>query len=191
MEPPSRRKPTQDDVARVAGVSQALVSYVINDAPTVSIPDETRQRILDAVIELGYVPNSAARSLRTRKTITIAGFIPDITNPFYPAFERGIQDVAETNGYDFIIYNTDGMPRKSSRASLGPPAARGRRHHDRLPPHPGRLSALRDDGMAVVVLGPNQEGWADAGIDNLYVENTAAAHSSSITSSSAVTPGSG
>src|SRR5215204_3579128 len=100
MEQFGRRKPTQEDVARVAGVSQALVSYVINDTPTVSIPDETRRRIRDAVIELGYVPNSAARSLRTRKTMSIASLIPDITNPFYPALERGIQDVAESNGYD-------------------------------------------------------------------------------------------
>lgn len=102
------KKPTQADVARVAGVSQAMVSYVLNDSPTVSVPLVTRQRILDAIDGLGYVPNNNARSLRTSRTHTIAGVIPDITNPFYPAFERGIQEVAEARGYDLIVYNTGG-----------------------------------------------------------------------------------
>ena len=57
------KKPTQGDVAQRAGVSQAMVSYVLNDNPMVSVPAETRQRILDAVDELGYFPNSAARSV--------------------------------------------------------------------------------------------------------------------------------
>jgi LacI family transcriptional regulator len=177
MEPLGRRKPTQEDVARVAGVSQALVSYVINDTPTVSIPDLTKQRIRAAVIELGYVPNSAARSLRTRKTMSIASLIPDITNPFYPALERGIQDVAESNGYDLIIYNTDGIAEKE-RKSVG---SVRQRHVDGLIMTvfhltPDDFRVLRDDGTAVVVFGPNQEGWMEAGIDNLFVENTVAAY---------------
>jgi LacI family transcriptional regulator, galactose operon repressor len=177
MESPGRRKPTQEDVARVAGVSQALVSYVINNTPTISIADETRRRIRDAVIELGYVPNSAARSLRTRKTMSIASLIPDITNPFYPALERGIQDVAESNGYDLIIYNTDGIAEKERK---GVSSVR-QRHVDglimtvfHLTPDDFRL--LREDGTAIVVFGPNQEGWMEAGIDNLFVENTDAAY---------------
>jgi LacI family transcriptional regulator len=177
MEPPGRRKPTQEDVARVAGVSQALVSYVINDTRAVSISDETKQRIREAVIELGYVPNSAARSLRTRKTMSIASLIPDITNPFYPALERGIQDVAESNGYDLIIYNTDGIAEKERK---GVRSVR-QRHVDgvimtvfHLVPDDFRL--LREDGTAVVVFGPNQEGWTESGIDNLFVENTDAAY---------------
>jgi LacI family transcriptional regulator len=177
MEPLGRRKPTQEDVARVAGVSQALVSYVINDTPTVSISNETRNRIREAVIELGYVPNSAARSLRTRKTMSIASLIPDITNPFYPALERGIQDVAEFNGYDLIIYNTDGIAEKERKGVLSV----RQRHVDgvimtvfHLAPNDFRL--LREDGTAVVVFGPSQEGWTEAGIDNLFVENTDAAY---------------
>ena len=68
----TRRRPTQGDVARLAEVSQATVSYVLNNTPSVVLPDETRQRILAAARELGYVPNGAARALRTRKTMTIA-----------------------------------------------------------------------------------------------------------------------
>jgi LacI family transcriptional regulator len=109
---PAKRRPTQADVARVAGVSQAVVSFVLNDNPPVSISAETRQRVRAAIEQLGYVPNGTARSLRTRKTLTIAALIPDITNPFYPAFERGIQDIADARDYDLVIYNTDGVRAK-------------------------------------------------------------------------------
>ncbi len=69
-----------------------------------------------AIIEdLGYVPDRGARSLRTQKTETIAAIIPDITNPYYPTFVRGIQDVAESNGFDLIIYNTDGNIEKEKK----------------------------------------------------------------------------
>ena len=92
---PAMKRPTQADVAKRADVSQALVSYVINNNSSVSIPEETRQRIRDAMSDLGYAPNISARRLRSSKTFTIAGVIPDITNPFYPAFERGIQETVD------------------------------------------------------------------------------------------------
>src|SRR5262245_56230237 len=110
-----RRRPTQADVARHAGVSQTTVSHVLNQSGTIAVPEETRQRILAAVEALGYIPDRTARSLRTRKTYTIASIIPDITNPFYPAFERGIQDIANQHGYDLITYNTDGVAEKELR----------------------------------------------------------------------------
>ncbi|MBL8162470.1 MAG: LacI family DNA-binding transcriptional regulator [Anaerolineae bacterium] len=111
----NKKRATQADVARRANVSQAMVSYVINDNHTVTIPAETRQRILNAMDELGYVPNVTARRLRSSKTFTIAGIIPDITNPFYPAFERGIQDTVDSYGYDLIIYNTDGSREREKK----------------------------------------------------------------------------
>ncbi len=105
-------KPKQSDVAKLAGVSQAMVSYVLNGSSSSTIPDETRRRILDAIEQLGYVPDRSARNLRMRRANTIATIIPDITNPYHPAFARGVQDVAEQNGFDTIIYNTDGIPEK-------------------------------------------------------------------------------
>jgi LacI family transcriptional regulator len=105
---PHTRKPTQADVARLANVSQAMVSYVLNAAPNQAIPPETRQRIQDAIAQLGYIPDRSARSLRTRRTRTLAVVLPDITNPYHPVFARGAQDAAQSCGYDVIIYNTDG-----------------------------------------------------------------------------------
>ena len=96
------------------------MSYVLNGSP-VTLPDATRRRVLDAMDELGYVPHSAARALRLDRTMTLALVIPDITNPFYPAVERGIQDSAEAGGYQLITYNTDGLlekERKCLRSAL-------------------------------------------------------------------------
>jgi LacI family transcriptional regulator len=170
------RKPTQADVARVAGVSQALVSYVLNDNPTISVPETTRRRILDAIDELGYVPDGAARSLRTRKTHTIAGIIPDITNPFYPAFERGIQESAESHGYDLIVYNTGGVAEKERRCLRSVQQGRV----DGVVAvffHLGvkDLSALLERDIAVVRLeSRSRAGPFDLPLDNLYVDNEAA-----------------
>jgi LacI family transcriptional regulator len=102
------RRPTQADVARLADVSQAAVSYVLN-GHAAAVSAGTQRRVLDAIATLGYVPNAPARSLRTRRTFTVAAIIPDITNPFYPAFHRGMQEVAEASGYDLVTYNTDGV----------------------------------------------------------------------------------
>ena len=111
----NKRRVTQADVAQRAKVSQALVSYVVNNHQGVSILSATRQRIEVAMEELGYIPNITARRLRTSKTLTVAGIITDITNPFYPAFERGIQDTLDDNGFDLVMYNSDGDRCKEKR----------------------------------------------------------------------------
>lgn len=108
-------KPRQSDVAKLAGVSQALVSYVLNDNSSLSIPAETRSRILAVIEQLNYVPDRSARNLRKRRANTIATIIPDITNPYHPAFARSVQDVAEAHGFDTFVYNTDGDPQKEQK----------------------------------------------------------------------------
>ena len=105
---PRRGRPTQADVARAAGVSQTAVSYILNGKASTTISDATRRRVLAVIDELGYVPDLTARSLRSRRTMTIGAIIPDITNPFFPEFVRGVQDVAQTATYDVITSNTDG-----------------------------------------------------------------------------------
>jgi LacI family transcriptional regulator len=100
-------------VAREAGVSPMTVSRVLNGHP--HIADETRQNVIRVIEELGYVPDRYARTMRTNKTDTIATVIPDITNPFYPEFERGLQDIADQLNYDLILYNTDGILAKEKK----------------------------------------------------------------------------
>lgn len=115
MKPTKNRRPTQSDVAQLAGVSQAMVSYVLNDNSNISVPEDTKRRIIDAIKELGYVPNRAARSLRTQRTNTIACVVPDITNPFHTVFARGLQTIAEHHDYDVVLYNTDRIPAKEKK----------------------------------------------------------------------------
>jgi LacI family transcriptional regulator len=93
------------DVAAMARVSPATVSRVLNGHQDVG-PD-FRERVLAAVSELGYRPNRPARSLRTRATTVLGVIISDITNPFFTAMVRGIEDTAQAGGYSVILANTD------------------------------------------------------------------------------------
>lgn len=94
------------DVAREADVSVATVSRVLNktDYP---VRESTRQRVLDAIESLGFLPNELARGLLNRRTNTIGLVIPDISNPYYPELARGIEDAASTASQAVILCNTD------------------------------------------------------------------------------------
>jgi LacI family transcriptional regulator len=93
------------DVARRAGVSTVTVSRVINDSGLVS--DDTRQKVQNAIEELGYVPNLMAQGLRSQRTDTLALVITDVTNPFWTTVARGVEDKAIENGFSVILCNTD------------------------------------------------------------------------------------
>jgi LacI family transcriptional regulator len=95
---------SRDDVARRAGVSTAVVSYVVNDGPRRVAP-ATRERVLNAIAELGYRPNSVARSLRTNRTRTIALVVPDIADSFFAQLAREIQARAHDRGFTLLLAN--------------------------------------------------------------------------------------
>lgn len=97
------------DVARKAGVSPATVSRALSGAQGVS--EATRRRVLAAAEELHYSPNYIARSLKKRRTNTIALIISDITNPFFTTLARGVEDKASEHGFNTIFCNTDEDPR--------------------------------------------------------------------------------
>lgn len=99
---------TIKDVAKAAGVGQATVSRVLNGSGPVG--QETRERVLAAARSLGYVPNMLARGLVNRATGTVGLIIPDITNPFFPAVTRGVEDAASQAGYTVFLCNTDNDP---------------------------------------------------------------------------------
>src|SRR5512136_2433104 len=93
------------DVAKLAGVAPITVSRVVNGAN--SVTENTRQRVQQAIDQLHYVPNSLARSLRSRQSHTISLIMPDITNPFWTTAARGVEDTAAENDYRTILCNTD------------------------------------------------------------------------------------
>ncbi len=102
------RPPTMRDVARLAGVSQPTVSRVLNKTNTsIPVSQDTYQRVMAAVKELGYRPNMTARSLRTQRTQMIAVMIADITNAFYHSIVRVIQAIARQHDYDVLISSSD------------------------------------------------------------------------------------
>jgi LacI family transcriptional regulator len=98
------KRPTQTDVAKVAGVSRATVSYVLNDMESnIPISTETRQRVLSAISQLGYEPDTRAQSLRSGDSKIIGLLIPDIHNPHYWQMVDGIEEETYKAGYDLIL----------------------------------------------------------------------------------------
>jgi DNA-binding LacI/PurR family transcriptional regulator len=96
---PTTPRPTLEAVARRAGVSRATVSRVVNGSPTVAEP--IQQAVRQAVAELGYVPNQAARSLVTQRTDSFALVLPESTSrvfsddQFFPGIIRGVSQALE------------------------------------------------------------------------------------------------
>lgn len=82
LEPRMARKVTRDDVARLAGVSSAVVSYVINNGPR-PVAAATRTRVEAAIEKLGYLPNAAARSLIRGRSDLLGLIVPDLANRLF------------------------------------------------------------------------------------------------------------
>lgn len=106
-------RPTIYDVARLAGVSTATVSRALNG--TAQIAPSTRAAIDAAVEQLGYRPNSIARSLVTKSTQTIALLLPDISNPFYAGLVGGIQAYALSHDHTMLLCTTEGDPEREEQ----------------------------------------------------------------------------
>jgi LacI family transcriptional regulator len=92
---------TIKEVAREAGVSVATVSRVFNEKGP--IREETRQRILEVALRLGYAPNATARSLITKKTGTLGVLLPDLYGEFFSEVIRGIDLAARRSGYHILV----------------------------------------------------------------------------------------
>lgn len=117
-----RRRASIQSVAAAAGVSPTTVSHALSGKRAVS--EETRMRILEAIEEQNYRPNMVAKSLRSRRTQSVALLLVDIANPYYPTVARAIHDRLETEGYVSFIGNTDGDAR-TERNLLEEMMARG------------------------------------------------------------------
>jgi LacI family transcriptional regulator, repressor for deo operon, udp, cdd, tsx, nupC, and nupG len=101
------------DVARIANVSTATVSRALATPERVSAT--TRARVMEAVAKIGYVPNPAARSLRSQRTHMVLVVLPDLGNIFFSKILRGIEEELFNAGYGMIIGNLDGSPEKEER----------------------------------------------------------------------------
>ena len=102
---PRRTGVTRQDVADLAGVSSAVVSYVVNEGPR-NVAPATRDRVLKAIDELQYRPNATARALKRGVSEIIGLVISDNTNPYFAEFARAIERVAAGRGLSVIFINS-------------------------------------------------------------------------------------
>ncbi len=102
---------TINDVARAAGISKSTVSQYLNGRYEF-MSFETRQRIKQIIEELDYRPNALARSLKQKKTHTIAAVVSSILNPFMTNTIRGAEDYCKEAGFNLILCNADDDPRQ-------------------------------------------------------------------------------
>jgi LacI family repressor for deo operon, udp, cdd, tsx, nupC, and nupG len=100
------------DVAKLADVSTATVSRALATPERVS--PQARARVLEAIAQTGYVPNPAARSLRSQKTYMALVVLPDLANTFFSKILRGIEETLFAAGYGMIISDLDGSPEKEA-----------------------------------------------------------------------------
>jgi len=143
------------DVAARAGVSASTVSNYLNHPHVLS--ERTRERVRNAVAELGFVPNESARQLRAGAGRTIALILLDAWLPYFSELSRGVEDVTREAGWSLFFSN-------SNRD-----AAQEQRNIDMFEAHRaqgiliyplgdvlGRLEGLADKGIHSVVIGPEQ-----------------------------------
>lgn len=155
------------DVAKLAGVGTMTVSRVLNGNDRVS--SENRERILQAISTLRYVPNDVARSLRTQKARQIGLIVPTIRDPFFATCSDAVQLVAKAKDYSVVLATSDEsaetefteatrLLRHGIAGLVVIPAARGR-------------SRLEDAAFAKVpIVAVDRPGGA-SGIDSVLVEN--------------------
>ena len=171
----SPERPTLDQVAARAGVGRGTVSRVINGSSQVS--EHTRQTVLAAVTELGYVPNLAARALVTRRTDTVALVVSESEDrlfgePFFAGVVRGISAGVTAAGRQLVLALTAGqdgerpIERYLTRQHVDGVLLLSLHGDDPLP------RQLRDRGLPVVIGGRPSGGYSGAYVD---VDNTGGA----------------
>ena len=103
----SHKRVTRSDVARYAGVSTAVVSYVVNEGPR-PVAAATAERVRNAIRVLGYRPNVSAQALRTGTTRLLGFIFPEIDNPLWAEFALAVGGAAAKRGFDLILANSEG-----------------------------------------------------------------------------------
>lgn len=103
----TKKRPTMGDVARLSGVSQTTVSFVINDVPNTNISEKTRAAVLKAVKQLGYTPNAMAIGLRTSQSGVIGLVTDEIATTAYAGqIVQGAQDAAREQNRLLMLMNS-------------------------------------------------------------------------------------
>lgn len=108
--------PTLRDVAAAAGVHPGTASRALNPGTRGRVSPTTVDRVLSEARSLGYLPNSMARALRTRRSATVGVLVPDIAAPVFPAMLLGVEETMAEAGYTTLIANTADEAARERRA---------------------------------------------------------------------------
>ncbi|MCK6065218.1 MULTISPECIES: LacI family DNA-binding transcriptional regulator [Microbacterium] len=170
--------PTLRDVASRADVSTTIASRVLNDDPAVRVREETRQRVIEAAKELGYAPNSIARSLRKSRSDAIGLVMHNLASPMNTTVLEGVRGRCAEAGYVTLLADSEQLAAESSRLSSF--LARGRLagvilhvghgHHDTL------IEDVSRHVPAVLVNADSSGLVPSARLDDVSAGRTAAEH---------------
>src|SRR5579862_8269387 len=98
---------TLRDVARRVGIHPATASRALNEETRHLVSAATVAKVTEAALEMGYTPNSIARSLKTARSMTVGVILPDLTNPLFPPMVRGIENALLPSGFTALLASTD------------------------------------------------------------------------------------
>ena len=166
------------EVARAANVSISTVSHVLSGKRPTS--DQTRRRVEEVIARLGYRPNRVAQSLVWRRPFGVGLIIPDITNPYFPAFARGAEARVREYGYTLVLGNSDYDAQREvaylelvrTRQLAGAIYCLG----DELNPILSELVRAAKEGLAVVLVHSPMDNVPTACADNRQGGRQAAEH---------------
>jgi LacI family transcriptional regulator len=166
------------DVARAANVSISTVSHVLSGKRPTS--GATRQRVEDVIRQLGYRPNRVAQSLVWRRPFAVGLIIPDIRNPYFPAFALGAEDRIRQRGYTLVLGNSEYDPEREesyldlvrSQQLAGAIYCLG----DEMSPILGEIQRAVDEGFSVVLVHSPMPSVPTVCADNRQGGRLAAQH---------------
>lgn len=159
------------DIAKAAGVSQSTVSRVLNDTPTsVPIAAETRERVQEVALRLGYRPNPLARGLRGARTMLLGVIVREITDPFFAMAVEAVSTEALARGYNVVL----GSAHSKADEAIALRAVLETRHCDAIlllgdmRDEPKFLEDLRASQTPIIALwhGSELDGVPTVNIDN-------------------------
>ncbi|MBB1198583.1 LacI family transcriptional regulator [Curtobacterium flaccumfaciens] len=166
--PTNPRAVTRADVARYAGVSTSVVSYVVHDGPR-PVAAATAARVREAIRVLGYRPNASAQALRTGSSKMLGLIVPELDNPFWSELAVAVTHAAAARGYDVLLANSDGdaAQERERLRSLSARQVDGIIVTS-IMTHPD-LSTVSDPGLPMVLLNTFFEvpEYASIGVDAL------------------------
>ena len=165
---------TRNDVAKLAGVSTATVSYVVNNGPR-RVSAATQKRVLHAIEQLGYQPSAIARSLKTKRTHTVGVIVADILNYILAEFAKSAEDLLLPRDFSLTVCTSD---ESTARERLWLDMLYSRRVDGVLlwPTDSANLRlvhSMLDSGIKIVLLGRQVEGLS---VDSVRMDNETGAY---------------